>query len=192
MAVTGVSCFCWSLSLRYSSRTVFICSGPVLGCHGISTLGTRVPTEPRHSQSRNTVLDLLVFCFARPSDGDRPPSRTFREFCTQSPRFCHVQSCGKTDMFHIPLTSGSHSFKACVLVAFTSVSSSLLDSAFIVPPSEGCGGLSGIGSSSGRLGRVGPSSRSDSDLPLRSPVLVTGRVSFHIIGVFVRRGLEWS
>ena len=42
-------------------------------------------------------------------------------------------------MFHVPLTSGSHSFKAWALVAFVSVSSSLLDSAFITPRSEGCG-----------------------------------------------------
>ena len=119
----------------------------------MSASGTRVPTEPRHSQSRNAVLDILVFCLARPNDRDCPPSCTFREFCTQASKFCHVQTGGKTGTFYVPFTSGSHSFKARALVAFVSVSSSLLDSAFITPPSEGCGGLSGIGSRSGRFRR---------------------------------------
>jgi hypothetical protein len=42
----------------------------------------------------------------------------------------------KMNVLGVPLTSGSHSFKAWALVVFKSVSSSLLDSAFMIPLSE--------------------------------------------------------
>jgi len=131
-----------------------------------------------HAQTTETVLPVAHSANAAP----------------KRPGFAMSRLAVKTNMFHVPLTSGSHSFKACVFVAFTSVSSSLLDSAFITPPSEGCGGLSGTGSSSGRVGRglrhPDPILTSTPSIP----VSVTARVSprIRIIGVLVKRGLRWS
>ena len=109
-----------------------MCSGPVLGYSRTSASGMYQQNWETHNREIHSWTSLYFALHAQTTETVLPVAHSANSV-SKHPSLVTSKFMVKMHVFRAPLTSGSHSFKAWALVAFISVSSSLLDSAFITP-----------------------------------------------------------